>query len=143
MSEPCGHPAHFTGEIIDSRGQEHTYGQCRRCGAIAVNEPDKLPDNGSASNSKTPACDHVHDDGSADKPAVNQMAPTCSACARCTPHEPHDGWGDCEYEAVNMPVPLKAPRCRYGFRLRPRVERFRFSRSVEVVIERECGPLGR
>ncbi len=57
----------------------------------------------------------------------------CRDCDRCTPHVPDDGWGVCEYEAVDMPVPLRAPHCRYGFR----PKRFRFAPSVEATIARD------
>lgn len=103
--------------IIDSKGRYHRYVQCCRCGGIEViTRPEQ---------------------------SQQRTAPgSCGACERCTPHEPDDGWGDCSYEQVDMPVPLLAPHCRYGYRPR-QSKQFRFAPSAEGAIERECGPLGR
>ncbi len=118
----CSHPSHFTGRVIDSRGVTHEYGQCQRCGAIAV----------LASNKEVPAYVHITSDTGADKVRAHEIrtatdhdsgnvtdtAPVvhlrCRDCSRFEPTPVRDGLGWCPY--LRCRVCGGAWRCEGGYR---------------------------
>lgn len=94
FSVTCSHPSHFTGRVVDTNGVTHEYGQCQRCGHIAVTKTD-------------------HDSGN-----VTDTAPVvhlrCRDCSRFEPTPVRDGWGWCPY--LTCRVCGGAWRCEGGYR---------------------------